>query len=97
MMIVEAAVSAAAHPRLGYDIVKPGQREVVTAFIIATQCTCELHGHDDRQGCCSVGTRHCEAWAERGGECLCKGEQCICITPYRIWQVFLLRHVASSV
>ena len=41
MMIDEAAASAAAHPRLGYDIVKLEQREMVTACEIAT-CTCEL-------------------------------------------------------
>ena len=41
IMIDEATVSAAAYPRLGYDIVKLEQREVVTAFEIAT-CTCEL-------------------------------------------------------
>ena len=35
-MIDEAAASAAAHPRLGYNVVKPEQREVVTAFEIAT-------------------------------------------------------------
>ena len=42
MMIHEAAASGATHLRLGYDIVKPQQREVtVTAYEIAT-CTCEL-------------------------------------------------------